>query len=84
MSAISAYPDAVIEQLLKLPAGPPPNGESYSFEESENAGSGGFAFLVFAIAVATISLIIRSYTKLKLMKQWNTEDSKSNSNHWEL
>ena len=84
MSTISVYPDAAIEQFLKSPAGLPPDGESYSFEASDNDARGGLAFLVFALVVATVSLTVRSYTKLKLMKQWNTEDSESNSNQREL
>lgn len=65
---------AKIQALLKGPAGPPPSGVLLSFDNPPNLNSEIIFTLTLCMAITTIAVLMRMYTKLFLIRSMAYED----------
>lgn len=65
-----------LEALLNGPAGPPPPGLRPNFDDPANLNGLVFMTLTLCLVFATSAILMRTYTKLFLIRSWGYEDCK--------
>ena len=72
---LSQFPLSVLSVLMDGPAGLPPLGTLASDTANANIVPENTFVLVFSVGITTIALAVRLFTKARLIKKWNLEDS---------
>lgn len=65
-----------LETLLNGPAGPPPPGASSNFDDPPNINGLVILTLTLCLVFATLAVLMRTCTKLFLIRSWDYEDCK--------
>lgn len=63
-----------LETLLNEPAGPPPPGVTPNFDDPANLNGLVILTLTLCLVFAFLAVLIRTYTKLFLIRSWDYED----------
>lgn len=74
---MSEESQAALQALLNGPAVPPPPGITPNFESPPNSKAVSLIVLVPCQTIATLSVLLRLYTKLSLLQSIAWEDCKS-------
>jgi hypothetical protein len=77
MAAAEQYSPAVSAAILKGPALPPPPGVRPDFDNPPNGSAVAIFTLAFTLAIVTIAVVMRIYTKLRLLGSFSKDDSMS-------
>lgn len=81
MSGPAAYlSPQQLETLLNGPAGQPPPGVIPNFDDPPNINGLVILTLTICLVFATLAVLMRTYTKLFLIRSWDYEDCKLFSN----
>lgn len=72
---LSQLPASVLVHLLEGPSSPPPVGISADDTVNVNVIPQNTFVMVFSVSISTIALAARLYTKARLIKKWDLEDS---------
>lgn len=65
-----------LEALLNGAAGPPPPGARSNFHDPANINGLVILTLTLCLAFASLAVLMRTYTKLFLIRSWDYEDCK--------
>ena len=65
-----------LEALLNGPAGPPPPGVRPNFDDPANLNTLVISTLTLCLTIAALAVLMRSYTKIFLIRSWDYEDCK--------
>ncbi len=65
-----------LEALLNGPAGPPPPGVRSNFNDPANLNDLVILTLTLCLVFAALTVLMRTYTKLFLIRSWDYEDCK--------
>ena len=68
---------AQLQALLDGPAGSPPPGVIPNFVDPPSIYPQIIVTLVLTLSISTLALVIRTYTKLRVIKAWHLEDCTS-------
>lgn len=63
-----------LDALLNGPAGPPPPGVRPNFDDPANLNGLVILTLTLCLVFATLAVLMRTYTKLFLIRSWDYED----------
>ena len=82
MAAVSTSSDpeqsqAAVQALLNGPAAPPPVGVTPNFENPPNLTRIAFPLLTIFSIISTLAVLVRTYTKLYLIRSTAYEDCRS-------
>ena len=65
-----------LEALLNGPAGPPPPGVTPNFDDPANLNNLVILTLTMCLVFSSSTVLMRTYTKLFILRSWNYEDCK--------
>ena len=77
MSTPASQPSSQeLEALLNGPAGPPPPGIRPNFDDPANLNDLVILTLTMCLVFASLTVLMRIYTKLVIIRSWDYEDCK--------
>ena len=72
----SQQPSQELEARLNGPAGPPPPGVKPNFDDPANLNNLVILTLAMCLVFASSTVLMRTYTKLVILRSWGYEDCK--------